>query len=104
MSDRTVKILLLLGGFGVLLIAGAILAAGAAFLVVRSVELPVQVHFGDELATEDRGLIVASIHPGGPADEAGVRRGDILLEIEGEPVDALEDVARLMPIAPPIYL
>ena len=33
-----------------------------------------------------RGLVVASIHPGGPASKAGVRVGDTILAVDGHPV------------------
>ncbi len=33
------------------------------------------------------GVIVESVHPSGPAADAGLERGDIVLEVEGRPVD-----------------
>jgi serine protease DegQ len=48
-----------------------------------------------------RGVVIANVMRGGPADEAGVRRGDVLLEIDGKPVDdtsaLLNRVATLRP-------
>ncbi len=35
------------------------------------------------------GIVVASVDPEGPAAEAGVVRGDVLLEIDGEPVSSM---------------
>ncbi|MAK54497.1 MAG: 2-alkenal reductase [Pusillimonas sp.] len=47
------------------------------------------------------GVIVARIVPGGPADNAGLRVGDIISEIDGDPVDNtagfLSQIARLEP-------
>jgi S1-C subfamily serine protease len=45
-----------------------------------------------ELITEgplepEPGVVIASVVPDGPADEAGVKRGDILLQVGDEPVD-----------------
>jgi serine protease Do len=35
---------------------------------------------------DDVGEIVANVEPGGPADEAGIERGDIILEVNGQQV------------------
>jgi Do/DeqQ family serine protease len=48
-----------------------------------------------------KGALVSAVTPGSPADKAGVKRGDVILEIDGEPVDdsnALRNkVSRLQP-------
>ena len=44
----------------------------------------------------DRGIAVASVVEGGPADRAGVRTGDILVELEGQPLADATDLQRLM--------
>ena len=48
-----------------------------------------------------RGVVVASVMPSGPADEAGMRRGDVLLQLAGKPVQdttgLLNAVAMLKP-------
>ena len=36
--------------------------------------------------SEARGALIAMVLPGGPADRAGIKLGDVLLEIEGKPV------------------
>jgi S1-C subfamily serine protease len=36
---------------------------------------------------EENGILIASVRPDSPADQAGVVRGDILLEVNGEPVN-----------------
>ena len=33
-----------------------------------------------------RGVVVVEVLPGGPADNAGLRRGDILLKLDGEDI------------------
>jgi putative serine protease PepD len=38
------------------------------------------------------GLFVQGVTPGGSADQAGLRRGDIITEIEGEPATSVEDL------------
>lgn len=51
-----------------------------------------------------RGALVRGVLPGGPADRAGVRLGDVLVEIEGRPVSdpatVLNLVAALAPGQP----
>ena len=46
--------------------------------------------FGGPAGGEDRpptsGALVASVLPGGPAEKAGVKPGDVLLSLGGEPV------------------
>ena len=44
----------------------------------------------------DHGIAVVSVVEGGPADRAGVRTGDILVELEGEPLADATDLQRLM--------
>ena len=44
----------------------------------------------------DRGIAVASVVEGGPADRAGVRTGDILVELEAQPLADATDLQRLM--------
>src|SRR5258706_383245 len=47
-------------------------------------------------------LVVAGIAPGGPADRAGIKVGDILLDIAGERPESLADLwRRLWRIGPP---
>src|SRR5260370_40991642 len=51
-----------------------------------------------------RGALIAGVLRGGPADKAGVKPGDVLVEIEGKPVSdpsaMLNLVAALAPGAP----
>lgn len=42
--------------------------------------------------SQSHALIVVSVHPGGPAEQAGVMMGDILLEIAGKTVSDTDDI------------
>lgn len=44
----------------------------------------------------DSAAMVASVETGSPADRAGLKEGDILLFIDGQPVTGADDVVRLM--------
>jgi serine protease Do len=46
-------------------------------------------HFG---VPEDRGVLVAHVDPGAPAATAGIRVGDVLVEVRGKKIDAAPDV------------
>lgn len=41
----------------------------------------------DVLPLEGRGLLILRAHPGGAADRAGLRRGDVLVRVDGRPLD-----------------
>ena len=52
---------------------------------------PLQERFG-----RASGLRVGEVVPGGPADRAGLRAGDLLLSAAGTPVEKAQDLQRLM--------
>lgn len=43
-----------------------------------------------QIAPSDGGLAVASVAPGGPADIAGIRPGDVLVAVDGIPTRSIE--------------
>lgn len=49
-------------------------------------------HEGEE--EHDRGILVAQVVRGGPAASAGLKPGDVLLRVGGEPVRSLRDLLR----------
>ena len=62
-----------------------------AFLGVELAQLTPQI--ATELNVRaDEGAIVTTVGARTPAVRAGMRRGDVIVEIEGEPVDVVEDV------------
>lgn len=44
----------------------------------------------------DSGVLVIAVEEGGPADEAGLREGDVLTAFDGRPVSAVDDLHRLL--------
>ena len=55
----------------------------------------------DELAEglrldSSRGALVASVSKGGPAEEAGIQQGDVILEFDGRPVPKYRNLSRMV--------
>jgi hypothetical protein len=49
----------------------------------------------------DRGAMVVRVAPGSPAERAGVRRGDIIVQLEGERVGSPQDLIELVTLRQP---
>lgn len=45
---------------------------------------------------EPRGALVAAVERGGPAADAGIRPGDVIMQFDGKPVQVTADLARLV--------
>lgn len=65
-------------------------------IAVGSTPLPRQLVRDLDLL-QDRAVEIAGVQPGGPAARAGLREGDVLVEIEGRIVHSVDDVHRLLP-------
>jgi S1-C subfamily serine protease len=61
----------------------------------ESKDQSIQVAVPEEFDPEP-GIVVASVVPGEAADEAGVERGDILLQVDGQSVDSVPDLVMLL--------
>lgn len=46
------------------------------------------------------GALVSEVTPGGPAEAAGVERGDVIVQYEGEPIREIRDLPRLVTLTP----
>ena len=44
------------------------------------------------LLDRDRGLVIVNVAPGGAAERSGLKRGDVLLSIDGRPVNRESDL------------
>jgi serine protease Do len=53
------------------------------------------------LGLKDRkGALVSKVEPGAPADDAGIERGDVIVEFDGKPVDEMEELPRIVAATP----
>jgi len=66
-----------------------------AYLGLVSVPAPLPAPLRERFGRPD-GLRVAEVVPGGPADRAGLRAGDLLISAGGRPVQKAQDLQRLM--------
>ncbi|MFQ6673054.1 MAG: Do family serine endopeptidase [Candidatus Tectimicrobiota bacterium] len=58
---------------------------------------PVTLELAESLgAQEAKGAVVASVYPGGPAAEAGLKQGDLILAFEETPVEDYHHLQRLV--------
>lgn len=48
-----------------------------------------------------KGALIADVTPDSPADKAGLKRGDIVIEFEGKKIDEFSDLTKLVGVASP---
>ncbi len=65
----------------------------------QDIELPRRIVRALTLSV-DRGIGVAAIEPGSPADRAGVREGDVVIDFDGRPIAGIDDLHRILTEAP----
>ncbi len=55
----------------------------------------------EQFELEDKsGALVSKVEPSGPADEAGIRRGDVIVQFNGKPVEEMQRLPRLVAETP----
>jgi serine protease Do len=47
-----------------------------------------------ELPRDTRGVLITEVEPGGPADKARLRRSDVIVAVNGEPMEGVDDFER----------
>jgi S1-C subfamily serine protease len=52
--------------------------------------------FGVDVAKHPQGVEIVNVLPGSPADRAGIRSGDVLVEFAGEAVPSSDSLQRVM--------
>lgn len=52
--------------------------------------LGIEVPAGPEKVGKDRPFIIASVYEGGPGQKAGLKEGDIIISVDGVPVEGLQ--------------
>ncbi|MFQ5521602.1 MAG: S1C family serine protease, partial [Candidatus Methylomirabilia bacterium] len=51
--------------------------------------------------SEARGALIRQVMPGEPADKGGLKREDVILSVDGEPVNRPRDLQRMIATTPP---
>jgi len=61
---------------------------------------------GININVTDRGAFITGVHPGGPAEAAGIRAGDQIIGIDGQPLRSVEQLSAGLPgaVGSPIKL
>lgn len=90
MNKRVLIALGIVVGVFTILLFGSALGAGLIHFLTQSPE-PAFAFQSDD-ADPNSGLIVVAVDEGSTSEEEGIVRGDILLEIDGQPVNTLTEV------------
>ncbi len=88
-SKMRIHNLLAVIGLALLLTAGLGGTVSAASAQVPALEKAAEMH-------DEPGVLIVSVLPESPADEAGLSRGDIVLAVDEEPVDDAESFAKII--------
>ena len=79
-------------------IVGALMAEGRfrrAYLGIAGGPRPLPPRLARELGRKS-GVEIAQVVEGGPADRAGMRVEDLIVELEGTPIESMDDLQRVV--------
>jgi serine protease Do len=79
-------------------IVGALMAEGRfrrAYLGIAGGPRPLPPRLARELGRKS-GVEIAQVVEGGPADQAGMRAEDLIVELEGTPIESMDDLQRVV--------
>lgn len=94
MNKRWLWILIGVIAFFLVLFSGAVAGAGLTYFALQAsparaaLDKVIEPVFTLESASED-GVLVQHVEEGSPAEEAGIRRGNIILEVDGQQVNSM---------------
>jgi len=93
-GQRVLWVVVALVALSLALVIGAAIGGGVVYALTRGESrLPLAAAQGRD---PGYGVVVASVEPEGPAEEAGVARGDILLELDGERIEGSAGLVRIL--------
>jgi serine protease Do len=66
-------------------------------VVIQPVTKDLTEHLG---VKDERGALVAEVYPGSPAEKAGIKRYDIVIEFDGQPIKEVNELPRIVAQTP----
>jgi S1-C subfamily serine protease len=69
---------------------------GIAAQTVRLQTANGQWQLGDAMDGQQTGVLVSAVARGGPAENAGIQQGDLLIQLDGQPTPTIDDIHRLV--------
>ena len=67
-----------------------------AFIGIAAAQTPLPRRLRNAGVAQDSAVMISNVEPGGPAERAGLRAGDIVLGLDGETVSGADDLIRLL--------
>ena len=90
MNKGSFKILGWIGLAMLVLLVGAMAGGGGVYALTQN-QTEVTAPLG-QIAPDEPGIVIASVIPDGPAAQAGVKRGDILLKLNDQPTNSFGEL------------
>jgi S1-C subfamily serine protease len=96
MNKRVLRVIGLLAALALVFAIGAAAGVGIVFAANKVIGPEDMQEVVPNQVDPEPGVVIASVAPDGPAAEAGIKRGDILLEIDGKAVDSSLEITRYL--------